>query len=251
MSDHLVLIERYFEGDLSEAELKVFQERLEADEAFAEAFQLEQDLMEGIEMIGNEHLKKELKGIYQEEIKVGKAESPATPTLPAKPRPLKSRRWFLVAAALATLLLALGWLLNRPSAEGLYAAYFQPSFDFQEKGNNSELIAKLDQLLKQKAYKEAIPLLDQLLKSEPDNAAFYLAKGIAFIATNKIEAGIAFLQKSKDINPIYRSEALWYNALASLKQKNIAETRRILQLIAKDSSRFREAQSLLAKIDQL
>jgi len=243
MADSIDLIERYFGDDLSPEELKGFQLRLETDEAFAQAYELEKDLMEGIEVMGNKNLKEELQGYYKEEV-----EEKINKKTALKPRAVSRRIWLSVAASIALLFFA-GWWLSKPTAESLYAEYFQPEFDFVEKGEQEELVIKIEIALKNKDYISALPLLDDFLDQQPNNSYFILAKGISLIETGAFKEGINALQKAQSINPLYKSESLWYNALALLKQGKTEESRKALNSISKKSSNYNKAQELLKKLN--
>ena len=68
MKDQHKKVEQYFAGELSEQEQKALEDQLGQDSNLAEAFQLEKDLMEGIEAFGNDQLREQLGQIHQEEI---------------------------------------------------------------------------------------------------------------------------------------------------------------------------------------
>ena len=237
------LIERYFDNDLSASELRDFQRRLETDAEFAQAFQLEKDLMEGIEVMGNQNLKKELKGIYEEEIG-GKAQKSA----PAKPVLFSRRSWMAVAASIAVLLIAGWWLSRPPTPEKLYAQYFKPDFDFVEKGGGEKLVAEAEAALERGDYEGALPLLEELLKEKPINGRYLLAKGIALVETEKYMEGIDAFLTLENSSRYTRSEALWYHGLALLKQGHLTESYIILKQIPENSSRYKEAEELAKKI---
>ncbi len=237
--DSIKLIERYFEQSLSETELKDFQRRLEIDEEFAQAFLLEKDVMEGIEVLGNLNLKKDLKKIYKEEI-----EEKRTTQSKVIPR----RMWLVAAASIAILFVAL-WFFTRPPTPGqLYATYFQPEFDFVEKGNENELIVEAEMALKDGAYQRAIPILDQLLDLNPQNTEYLLAKGIALIESEKFTEGINLLTMVGKNSPYAKPETQWYHGLALLKQGLLKESHLILKQIPAQSSRYKQAEELAKKI---
>ena len=243
MEEPLKLIEQYLDNELPAAERERFEQRLKEDTAFAQAFQVEKDVRDGIEALGNQNLKSELKTIYQEEVLDREA------TI----RPMKRRRWWLMAAAAIAALLLSWWLWPErlASAEELYASYFQPEYSYTERGNQEQLISRAEAKLRQGAYAEALPLLEQLLSVEPGRAEFQLAKGIALVETGQYEKGLAALQKSGTLSPTHQNEALWYEALAWLKQGDLERTLEVLEEIPSSSARYPQAQALKRKVQLL
>lgn len=61
----IALIDRYLQNELSGNELKVFNQRMQSDPAFADAVALQQELISSIQHAGRQHLKEELSGIGQ------------------------------------------------------------------------------------------------------------------------------------------------------------------------------------------
>ncbi len=241
MSDPLDLIERYFDDLLSDSERKDFENRLTTDEQFAQAFQLEKDLMDGIEMMGNKNLKEDLKVYYKEEVEEKEKNKAST-----KPNFISRRMW-LAAASIAVLLIAFWWM-NRPTPERLYAEYFQPDFDFVEKGDADGLAVKAEAALKAEDYKRAFPLLEELVKVEPKRAEYILALGIALVEVENYHDAIPTLLRAGTASRYSQNEALWYYGLALLKQGNLEESYIILKQIPEYSARYKEATALAKKI---
>jgi len=230
MSEAINLIERYFDNQLSDEELKLFQRRLGEDADFAKAFQLEKDLMEGIEVMGNKNLKNELDQIYQEEI-ISKASTSAPPA--SEKRNNNPRRLWLASAAAIALLLVFWWLNRTPSAENLYVEYFQPEFDFSVKSGDNSLLSnsllsnEVQTLLRNRNYKSAIPKLNELIRISPENNEYQLALGLALIEEGQFEEGISML-KALEENKFYKTNANWYIALAYLKKNDVSMSHQLL-----------------------
>ena len=124
MEDRHKKIEQHFAGELSEKERQALEKQLAEDPELAQAFQLEKDLMAGIEAVGNDKLREQLGQIHQEEIEHKQ---------PPKVRSLRRYNLWAIAAILVVGLLGLVWWLMAPprlTAEGLYAEYAEYSFDF-------------------------------------------------------------------------------------------------------------------------
>ena len=249
MDSDATWMERYFENSLSASELEQFQRRLKEDPAFAQAFELEKDLMEGIETLGNESLREELGEIYKEEILTQQSSEPTIG--PIDKRRTISRRWWLLAAAVLAGIVLYLWPFQRDTPERLYAQYFQPEFDFVEKGSTQELIAQAEAALKTGEYQKALPILDELLELEPESSKYILAKAIALMELNRFEDAEALMLQAQVNNPGYTSEVSWYQALAFLKQKNLSEAINRLNQIPATSARAQDAQALSQAIKDL
>ncbi len=246
MSDEL--IEKYFEQQLTEEEQKTFDQRLANDEDFAHAFQVEKDVMEGLETLGNQQLRTDLKTIYQEEIVQSKEK--ATTSNSATIKPISgNRRWWMIAAATIAGLALFSWLFwPQPSSQELYAEYANHQFDFVEKGSNDELAFQIEEALKNKSYAQAIPLLDNYLKTQPNAYSFLLAKGIAHMETDNHEKAILIFKQLTRVNELYKVEGTWYQALTHLKGGNTTLSRQQLTNIPNSSSRYAKAQELLGRL---
>jgi len=244
MSDNL--IERYFAQELSPEELAKFNRQLKEDADFAKAFQLEKDLMEGLEAMGNKNLRKDLKNIYQEEV----IQSKSNPTM-SEPNNIKansSRRWRLVAASIAILGI-LGWLFwPEPSPQQLYAEYAKHEFNFVEKGGNDQDLFKAETALKAGKYSEAIPFLENHLKNQPNDYNVLLARGIAHLEIDDHEKAILTFRQLRQVNASYKTEGTWYLALAHLKGGNITLSQQHLKEVPEGTGRFAQAQELLGRL---
>ncbi len=252
------LIERYFENDLSSDELAAFQKRLSNDPDFAKAFQLERELMEGIEAFGNEQLRKQLEMIHSEE--TGEVEttdeeedeppsfvSPFDPELVGgKMVKMVGRKWWLAAAVLILGLVArvLFWESN-PTPQQLYAIYAVHEFNFTEMGTSEELLSNAEGLLKAEKYEESLPVLDTYLEANQNDKEVMKAKGIALLETGKYEEALDIFREVGQASPIFENEANWYIALTYLKQGKIKNCKKALSAISATSPKHKDANKLL------
>ncbi len=238
------LIERYFEGDLDEAELTQLAQKRESDPAFKEAFLLEQDLIAGIETAGNQKLRTRLEAIHSEVVRKDEA------TI----RPLPNRRrWVWLAAAAFIGAVVLGkvlWDGKAKSPAELYAQYAVHDFDFTEKGGGDAELAKAEGLLKEKKYSEALPLLEAYLSGNPSERRVLLAKGVALMETGDLPAALEVFDQLSN-NPIMAPDILWYKALVLLKENDLAACHSLLKTIPQGSQRYRDAQTLAAELAKL
>lgn len=256
------LIERYFENDLSEQELEALQQRLLDDPRFAEAFQLEKDLLEGIEAFGNEQLREQLEAMHVEETREigptnGQVIEEPGDTSPFEPKPVDGkvvkmvdRRWWLAAAVLAIGLLA-RWFFaeNKPTTDQLYAIFAQHEFDFTEMGTNDELLPRAEQLLKAKNYADALPLLETYLTTNPDDNLVKMAKGKSLLEMGRFKEALDVFGGIAQANPVLADEAIWYQALTYLKQGDVENCRKSLETISSNSVRKKYVNKLLRYLE--
>ncbi|HFA52133.1 MAG TPA: tetratricopeptide repeat protein [Bacteroidetes bacterium] len=240
------LIERYFEGSLNEDELADFQKKLADEPDFASAFQLEKELMDGIENFGNQRLRKELDLIHQEE-KNNAAQLSET----GKRVPLIPRRYWLAAAVLLGIgvLASLIFDARHPTPQQLYAMYAVHDFDFTEKSGGGDLLSQAEALLKNKKYSAAIPILEKYIKSNPEDGPAKLAEGIAFLETGEYERAFAIFKEIGEVNSFLKNEAVWYTGLAYLKMGDAEKAKAAFSELNKGSKRYGEAVELMGYME--
>ncbi len=244
------LIERYFENGLAGKELAAFQQRLLDDAAFARAFQLEKDLVEGIEAFGNEQLRGQLETIHLEEMNKDAENKNGTLTgSGGKVVKMDRRRWWWAAAIILVGLVArLSFSEKKPSPQQLYAMYAVHDFDFTEMGTNEELLSNVESLLKAGKYSQALPLLDTYLESNPNDPEKMMAKGIALLETGKHKEALEIFRAVRQASPIMASKANWYIALVFLKNGDIENCKKSLLAIPPESVSFKDAEELLERL---
>ncbi len=237
------LIERYFEGDLDEQELALVTQKLQADPNFAEAFQLEQDLLAGIEQAGHLGLRKRLDAIHQETVKQ------ETPVRQMK----SSRRWIWLAAAAFIGAVILGKLYfdgQAKTPQQLYAKYAVHDFDFTEKGGSETELAKAEQLLKEKKYAEALPVLEGYLRLHPDERQVLVAEGVSLMETGPLSDAFDIFDSMSN-NPIMAPDMAWYKALILLKENKLDECLAMLNSVHQGAAKYKNALALAADLKKI
>jgi tetratricopeptide (TPR) repeat protein len=238
------LIERYFEGDLDAAELATVSQKLQDDPAFAEAFQLEEDLLAGIAVAGNQALRQRLNAIH--ETVVVKKDAPVVP--------MRSRRnWIWLAAAAFIGAVVLGkvlWDGRDKTTEQVYAEYAVHEFDFGEKGTGTGQLANIEQLLDAKEYAKALPLLEAYTKANLSDAEALLALGIVQTELGKTDEALGTFRVVEGVSPLMRDEVMWWRAMIYLLKGDINTASQTLDLISTNSVRTKQIQSLKKQFNQ-
>ncbi len=242
----IILIERYFEGDLNEQERAVFAQRLQADARFAEAFRFEQDILAGIETAGNQRLRERLDAIYQEEIKHGA-------TIRTM-RPLR-RWWMLAAAVVAGLLIGWWWLGSQPAAQKLASQYLEQPFQVEDsffRGETDENQARTNGLVQYRNgdFEAAAASMETVVASGTAKAGDYFLAGLCqlFKASPDFAIALDFFTKANALDPAaYTDEINWYSALAKIQLKNEPAAKAVLEKLAnsKSSRNAEQARELL------
>jgi tetratricopeptide (TPR) repeat protein len=167
--------------------------------------------------------------------------------------PVKQRHWRIYYRVAAVLLIAVSVLLylfsQKPQHENLFEKYFKPYPNIISitRGENSEM--RLKQGLVEYEfgnYQEAIPIFEQVSRSEPQNATAQFYLGIAQLCLNQTDPAIAQLQRVISIgeNP-FVEPAQWYLGLAALKSGNLDQANAIFDNLRAESRNYKQQSSEL------
>ncbi len=247
----LLLLERYFEGDLSEQERAVFAQKLASEPSFAEAFRLEQDLVAGIELAGNQRLRERLNIIHQEETK-----REAT----VKPLYTGRRWWLLAAAVVAGLVIGWWWLGSQPSEQKLANQYLEQPFQVEDsffRGESDDEQVRTDALTlyRKGEFEAAATAMRDVMASGNARASDYFLAGLCqlYQTTPDYTAALGFFSKASSLDATaYSDEINWYTGLANIKLDNESAAKTALEKVAKSKSSRNAAQAeeLLEKLGQ-
>lgn len=235
--DKDVLIQKYLQGTLSDAEEQLFHEYIENDPSFADDIPFYEGLNYAFAKADYEQTKAQLHSFYKEE------------------KRLSWRKWSIAATVLVLIGLGSLWYVNTvDSSEKLYAQYFEPYKNVVQPIVRGEAVKTTkEQAFKaydEGDYKEAIVHIDALLKDTPE-AILALYKANAQLQLDQTEAAIITLESHiKKTDTIY-AEAQWYLALSYLKLENETKAKNHLNALLQTKSNFKnnEAQELLKSLE--
>jgi hypothetical protein len=239
-TDKEILIEKYFEGQLSEDEKQVFNENLKNDEDFKMSFEFEKDVKDGIHFLERDSLKKMLKDFE---------EKPQTKIIPL-------RNWFLLGAA-ATVVMGISlWLFfgNQASSEELYLSYYQsyPNVvaPIVRGDNTQDEKQRAFQAYEEEKHQIAQTLFHQIFeKTKEEYALFYESQ--CYFASGETQKGIQLLENFNFSNEKYpfKTQQRWYLALGYLKLKEVEKAKQNLQaLIVYENPERENAKKLLKSL---
>lgn len=258
-------INRYINNELSGEELNAFEAELQQDIALQKKinFHKEVDAVLYDKMAPVKEFKEEEALLLptlnelgeQYFLKDKKEEETRTiePTSEAKPKSGIVKRLIpfatLVAVAAVLLFVIAPWKSNLTNPQ-LATKHFE-AFDLEYIMSEKDDLTIYDQAKKayhSKNYLEALPLLNQYLKTNPNSPKALLAKGSTEFKLNQLDEAIKSFKLTAG-HSSYKAIAHWYLALTYLKKDDKVAAKESLQQIKKGEENHEEAQKLLKKID--
>jgi hypothetical protein len=241
----IALLEKYFDAELSEAELTFFHSKVAQDEAFKLLVQREKII---IGAIRNQGLMDNLQYLKSIEDKIqGDQANPTSPRI---------KTWYYyAAAAVVTLLISVTFFLlpSQHTSEELFASYFTayPNI-FEPTMRGSDVTTKRTeafQAYEQKDYQKAAELFAVLLAEEKDPEVLLLLGNSNLMLGHTPEAQQNFVTLIQDFDDL-DIPAKWYLSLSYLKSGDRENARKILEELGEtEVSYASKAKELLEKVD--
>lgn len=251
MSDiNYEMIDQYLEGELSGDALLAFEQEIKTNPALAKEVELYRKINE--EMSGHFEKDKEEQALTDNLKKLNEQHFKKQP---GKLRSINKWWYAGIAAAAAVVLL----FVIRPFAgssfnnEELYADNMNGVEALpggQRGGPDDKLLIKASELYNQKDYVQALPLLKEILSNKPEETLLKLAAGICYLQTDKIDTALIIFNEIVNGTSVFKNEAIWYKALAALKQNRLDDCFQLLESLPADAGRNKEAKFLMKKIDR-
>ena len=241
----IALVEKYFDAELSEAELTLFNSKVAQDEAFKSLVHREKII---IGAIRNQGLMDNLQYLKSIEDKIqGDQANPAGPRI---------KTWYYyAAAAVVTLLISVTFFLfpSQHTSEDLFASYFTayPNV-FEPTMRGTDMTTdrtEAFQAYEQKDYQKAAELFTALLAEEKDPEVLLLLGNSNLMLGRTAEAQQNFVTLIQDFDDL-DIPAKWYLSLSYLKSGDRENARKILaELGETEVSYASKAKELLDKVD--
>lgn len=233
----------YLEETMSTSEHGKFEDKLKNDTAFRESFLAFNEIYEVLQNQFSHQRKEVIKSIKKADAKykvVG-----ATKTSTKKVIPL--RAWHYAVAA--SIILAVGLFLFQDANKPSYADFTtNNAISLTVRGNNDSVAQNAEKAFNNGNYAEAVTGFNTLLKSAPGNVQFQIYKAKALIEIDKYDQAEHLLKTISEGDSVYKSKAIWLEALSKLKQKRYDEVKRLLKTIDSNSSEYPQAQKLLKRL---
>ncbi|WP_412560112.1 tetratricopeptide repeat protein [Winogradskyella sp. MIT101101] len=231
-------IEAYLNGQLSDEDVMVFENRLKNEEGFASKVEDIKTILTGLE---TQVMKEQLDEFHDE------MPNSQEDIITNEPK-VKSLHWKRIAVA-AVLIIGLGsfWLFNGNSNDRLYSNYFTPDpglpTTMSSTANYEFYEAMVD--YKQGDYNTAGQKWKVLLEAKPKSDTLNYFIGSALMADDKTNEAINHLKTVTESNDgAFKNEAYYYLGLAYLKSGNTDAA-----ISALKKTNLPKAKDLLKKLD--
>lgn len=236
--DKILLVARYIERDMDEAEIADFEIRLATDVELQQNLKAYEDIHQGLKMklASNEEFKNTLKGFNEQYFTDEKKVVSFKPAL----------KW--IGSIAAILVIAL--FIWAPWNSNLYERYADDSkMLVTERG--AEIRTDLDRaadLYNEQNYQEASAILEKLYTQQQSNTMVGYYYGLSLLKTNAVEAARKVLIPIYEGESIFKYDSAYGIALSYLKENNKADCKTWLEKIPQETTRHQQAKELLDKL---
>jgi len=238
-----IVFEGYISKTLSEKEMTGFEDRLESDQAFKQAFNTYKELNEFLEQkFENQEDSIEFKDNLNT---ISKSYFKTEKTLK---RELRFTPWkYAIAASIVVLL---GVFLFNNFSEPTYSEFSShDNISLIERGTQGSGVKRAETAFNSKDYSKADMAFKSLLELDSTNTEYQFYRAISNIELDKFDIAEDLLHRLKDGNSVYKHNATWYLALSKLKQKKHDDCIVLLKRIPEEADDYKFAQKLLKKLN--
>ena len=240
------MISRYINGEMTADESASFEALMKEDTELRDEVRLYRDIQDSLKTelhpsSGEQDLRNTLEGMNEEYFSAQKPK--------AKIVTFRRTRWISAIAAV----LVMGVLLTVWSPwkkNDLYDQYAETQMPgVSERGSKSDsLLKKAAEEFNNKKFTEAIPLFEQVLTEDKENAMVHYYHAIALLQDGKTESSRNELTTLYNGTSLFRYDAAFYIALSYLKEKNKTACKDWLEKIPADAGSYGKARELLKKL---
>lgn len=233
----IFLAEQYLDGNLDEEAFASFDGELPG---LADELDKQKEIRLLMPVAVQDNLRSELKTLLP----------PISEDSAPKVRSLFSRNWVYAVAAVIIILIALPFIFQSSeqlSGEEVFAMNFE-QMDIRmitRSGEQDSLKQKIQQLYKTDQYEATLPLLEELIRQEPENRSYILYQGICYLGLNSPQPRetIRLLGPiQEDMN--FGQAAEWYIALAYFLDDDLETGKSLTQKISEQEGHSYRTQAL-------
>ncbi len=237
-------IEAYIDGDLTGAELEMFQKALTSDPELQREVEKHAEIKSALQ-------DKEVIDFRKKLVKINEAlqeEQKSTPKI----KPFYTVYWKLAASIVILIGVSTFLYLNTSQQNDMFAMYYTP-FPMEDitRGDENTVgddLKSISRAYKNGNYKEAIPHLEKMMKEAPDNDKLKLYLGNSYINTDNIDGAIQQFENIKKESKYY-DDRLWFVALCYLKLEQTQQASQILKTLTSRNSIYNQkARKLLNQL---
>lgn len=144
----------------------------------------------------------------------------------------KTAFWY-AAAAVAVVIFGIFWLMETKShSEKIFTKNFKPDVGLPLKMSTVNVSGFYEGMLdyKQENYKEAIEKWEVLVEAKPENDTLNYFLGVTNLALGNASKSLQYLENQERFRQsIFKDDALYYTALAKIKEGKFKEAKVILE----------------------
>ena len=230
------LIEDYLNKNLSETDRQNLEQKLSEDQELAAMVKDLQSIEQGLHAVGMDQLSKDMRG-WEQELKLDHSYSGGW------------KKYLAVAAVITLILVPAVFLFTdkNPTSEELFIAYYEPYEEMlTSRGNSVDslgmLLADGMDAYNRGAYKLCSELLESYLAQQPEAHRVALYLGIAQLEINQQQSAESNFKRAQ-LDPSFKQQAQWYQALSYLKFKDRDKARDVLTAIAGSENHYRKSEA--------
>lgn len=239
-----ILFEDYLSGNLDDESKQAFEQQLETDPIYNDAFEIYKKTSQFVE---NHYKNAEQTDAFKKTLEtVSNNYFKDKPSSKSKVRRINP--WFYSVAAAAILII--GFFIGQQFSSPIYDDFANyGTISLTVRGNQDEVLTKAETSFNNHNYKDAETYFSELLQSDPDNIEYQLYKAVSLVELNQYKQADALFNGIMKTPSVYKHKATWYLALSKLKQKDEESCIQILKSIPEDAEDYEQAQKLLHKLD--
>ncbi len=238
IEDKILLVARYAEGDMDEAEIADFESQLANDPALQQQLKTYQDIHQSLKMklADDEEFKATLKGFNKQYFATEAKVVSFKPAL----------KWLSGIAAI----LVIGLFIWAPWNSNLYESYVDESkMLVTERGEAGATdLDKAAELYNKQDYHAAATVLEKLYARQPSNTMIGYYYGLSLLKTNEAEKSRSVLTPIYNGESIFKYDSAYAIALGYLKEEDKVNCKIWLQKIPQDVPRYEQVKQLLEKL---
>lgn len=245
-------IDDFLLGRMSPGDRQAFEQELKEDGDLANQLQLQEEIMDGLAVVGKEQFKARLQRIKQETFQDTKVSSAQETVKVERPTWL----WWLAGVIAICLAIFLFWKLNSNGGEApdvIYADLFEV-YDVpvvQRDTDDQQLIQQLSTYYKEGAYADFIENFAGRSAEFSDHPELQLSLGISYLQTNQPAQAATILARLEESNyPAYHDHARWYRILAALQEGDAVKAKELLPKLLnnEDADHHKEAKEVAKRL---
>lgn len=239
--DEKQLIEKYLDGDITQEEMKEFEQKLQSSREFDDELRLQEMVKSAITASAKAKLKKELRTLLQK-----------TRTEKVR-KPVPRRVYWIAASIVAIFSVTLVFTQMNQPEERLFKEFYSPyPITPSTRGDDLSLYINALVLYNEGSFQKALPLFEEIIGAHPEDFSAQVILGNCHLNLGDVEtAKEVFQQVRKNGTGQSKSEATWYMALILLKEEKNEEAIKLLDsLIVGQTIYSGRAEDLLIQMNK-